>query len=221
MAKNINLIKLKDEIENRKAEKNMVSSKLGESVGRNIAPRDAFLNGLLESLHSGKETSSTALVKTVDNTVATKKGEAAKLPISNVPQVPQGQQRINEVNMSSERDEQLFADLERKRKQTIAESMQQYINPANAGVFTTNQYMNMPKQMNEGHLIENVEKIVDNYLVGNFGPVVEEAIKSTIIEMFAVERIKEVLHENKDLIRTVVIETIKEIQAKNKAKSQS
>jgi len=39
--------------------------------------------------------------------------------------------------------------------------------------------------------------------------------------MYAVERIQEVLNENRDLIKSVVVETIKEIQARSKAKAQS
>ena len=36
--------------------------------------------------------------------------------------------------------------------------------------------------------------------------------------MYAAERIKEVLHENKEMIRGVIFEVIKEISDKNKAK---
>ena len=36
--------------------------------------------------------------------------------------------------------------------------------------------------------------------------------------MYAVERIKEVLNENRDLVKSVVVETTREIQAKSKAK---
>ena len=73
--------------------------------------------------------------------------------------------------------------------------------------------------LNEQYLGESVKRIVNNYLIENFGPVVEEAIKSTILEMYAVERIKEVLTENKEMIKTIVIDVIKEIQAKSKAKA--
>ena len=83
MNKGLNLNNLRDEIDNRKKEKNIVSSRLGESVGTGAAPRDVFLNGLLESLHTGRETASSALMKTVDNRVSEKNGEKAKLPISN------------------------------------------------------------------------------------------------------------------------------------------
>jgi hypothetical protein len=43
------LNKLRSEIESRKKERNMTPSSLGESVGRGVAPRDVFLNGLIES----------------------------------------------------------------------------------------------------------------------------------------------------------------------------
>jgi hypothetical protein len=39
--------------------------------------------------------------------------------------------------------------------------------------------------------------------------------------MYAVARIEEVLNQNRDLIKSVVKETIREIQEKNKAKAQS
>lgn len=223
MANNkIDLNKLKEEIGGRKRERNMLPSKFGESVGSNVSPRDSFLYGLIESINTGKETASTALMKTVDNQVAVKKGENRKLPINETqyqqPQ-PNGRQpqRINENDMY-ERDEQLFADLERRKNQTLAESINQYTGGANQMLNSNTQYPT--GQLNEVYFNENVKKVVNGYLSENFGPIVEEAIKSTILEMYAVERIREVLHENKDLIRTVVIDTIKEIQARNKQKAQ-
>jgi hypothetical protein len=225
MAKNVNLNKLRDEIDTRKKEKNMVSSGLGEHVGAGVAPRDVFLNGLIESLHSGRETAASSLVKSVDNKVAAKHGEVTRLPVNEVVAPVQHQAPKREsIDMSPERDEQLFADLEKKRKQTLAESMSGYINAPNVGAPMSQQVpigaTGAPMQLNEQYLAENVKKIVNGYLTESLGPIFEEAIKGTIIEMYAVERIKEVLHENKDLIRTVVIETIKDIQAKSKAKAQ-
>jgi len=219
------LNKLKNEIDNRKKQRNMSSSILGEQlseqVGSNISPRDTFLYGLLESWKTGKETTSSRLVKTVDNKAALKAGETPKLSITNVAPVQHqvSAQRLNEINMSPERDEQLYQDLEIKRKQTIAESIEQYAKtpPVGAPMHQTNVGQSM--QLNETYLVENVKKIVNNYLVENFGPVLEEAIKNTIIEMYAVERIKEVLLENKEMIKTVVYETIRELQAKSKAKA--
>lgn len=235
MAAKVNLNKLKDEIDNRKRNKNTVSSALGEQVGTDVAPRDVFLHGLVESLNTGKETHSSSLVKTVDNRVSEKKGENTKLPINpaappqNVPTVS----TINEGGMSPERDSQLYNDIDKRRGQTLAESMQSFTGNQNAVVPPTVNYngqqmltsapvgTGVPAGINEGALDESVRKIVNNHLIENFGPVLEEAIKNTVIEMYAVERIKEVLNENRDLIRTVVIDTIKEIQAKTKAKQKA
>jgi len=207
------LNKLRTEIANRRKE--MTATVDG------VAPRDKFLNGLMESLQTGRETQASALVKTVDNTVAAKKKESARLPINEtVPVQTPKIEKSSGMDMSPEREEQLWIEMEKRRKQTLAESMQGFVQPQQPSAQTPNNYGNQPMQMNEGYLIENVKGIVNNYLVENFGPIVEEAIKSTILELYAVERIKEVLTENKEIIKTVVYETIRELQAKSKTKAQ-
>lgn len=228
MSNKVNLNKLREEIDNRKKGRNVVSSKLGENVSEQ-APRDSFLHGLVESLKTGKDTASSVLVKSVENKVAEKNGETSRLPVNNNNVLNEHNRNRttssgNDMNIDSsqERDELLFAEFDKKRKKTLAESIEDFhpkqqnynqkqVQPQNQSVSTN---------MNEGYLNESVKKIVNNYLVENFGPVVEEAINSTILEMYAVERIKDVLQENKDLIKSVVIETIREIQAKNKLKKQ-
>ena len=218
------LNKLRTEIDSRKRERNMTSSPLGESTGANIAPRDAFLYELIRSHDTGVETPATDLIKLVENQVAIKNKETVRHNITEtaavVDRVPARLPIPNNksIEMSPERDEQLFVDLQAKNKQTLAESIAPYIaggqkknlNPTGGAVPAMN--------LNEGYLVENVKKIVDNYLIDNFGPVIEEAIKGTIIEMYAAERIKEVLTENKEMIRTVIFDVIKEISDKNKAK---
>jgi hypothetical protein len=133
--------------------------------------------------------------------------------------------RMNEVvGMSPERDDRIFSDLEtRRRNVTLAESIEGFNKekvsaPAQQQIMYSNTGAPM---LNEGYLVENVKKVVNNYLTENLGPIFEEAIKSTIIEMYAVERIKEVLQENKEMIKSLVYDTIREIQQKNKeAKSK-
>jgi hypothetical protein len=231
MATKPDLNKLKDEIELRKREKNIAPDGMGSQNQIGASPRDTFLYGLMESLKTGRDTASSNLVKIVDNQVAVKNKETTRLPINEtIAPAPRQQQRpINmgeNVDMSPEREEQLFIDLERKRKQTLADAISAGIAPnmrgaTNTGMPSYNPNTGQPMNLNEGYLVENVKKIVDNYLIDNFGPVVEEAIKGTIIEMYAVERIKEVLTENREMIKTLVYETIREIQAKSKAKTQS
>jgi hypothetical protein len=234
MAQKVNLNKLKEEIDTRKKERNTVSSDLGEKVGVGVAPRDVFLHGLLESVKTGRETAATSLIKTVTNSAAKKKGDKPAHTISEAPvHTPN-----RTVEMSPERDEQLFRDLEAKKNQTLAESIENFSGPKNTGAprggtvnFNGQQFLTeVPAgtgvqhaggqvSINEEVLVNSVKKIVNNHLVENLSPVLEEAIQSTIIEMYAVERIKEVLTENRELLKEVVYEVIREIKNKSAAKS--
>jgi hypothetical protein len=158
--------------------------------------------------------------------------------------------RINEADMGMgpERDDAIFSDFQRKFRSvgvagnngTLAESIEgfnnnramaanQLYNAKGQPVNPDGSLLNPPAvsfgnngmpMINEGYLTESVKRTVNNYLMENFGPIVEEAIKSTILEMYAVERIKEVLTENKEMIKSVVYETIRELQNKNKNKGQ-
>lgn len=219
----VNLSKLKEEIELRKKEKAIPPSELGKNSNVGGSPRDTFLNGLLESLKTGRETASSNLLKTVDNQVSKRQGEEPRHSVSEK-QMLQEERPIKDskIGMSPERDELLFKEIEARKKQTLAESIDSYSKTPHAGAPMTNNPQQYQGQMNlnEGYLVENVKKIVDKYLIENFGVVVEEAIKDTILEMYAVERIKTVLEENKEIIKSSVIEVIKEIQAKNKSKTR-
>lgn len=156
-------------------------------------------------------------------------------PVQQYQQPPQpGRIPMNEMaGMSPERDDAMYGDINRKMKSiTLAESIDNY----NKGIVNPNQLFNAkgqpvhpdgslmlppaPTTVNEGYLVENVKKIATNYLIENLGPIMEESIKSTILEMYAVDRIKEVLNENKEMIKTIVYETIRELQAKSKSKAQ-
>ena len=217
MKKNVNLDKLKQEISTRQKEKHQVHGSGG-------APKDKFLYGLLSSLKTGQINESTNLIKTVDNQTAAKLGEKPKLRVDEhvAPIKPQPKRDLppQQPTMSPEREEQMFREFEARNKQTLAESIQ--------GYYDTNTHQQYPQQyqqqqphapmLNEEHLVGAVKNSVDKYLSENFGLIIEESIKSTILEMYAIERIKQVLNENKDLVKSLVIETIREIQEKNKMK---
>lgn len=228
MANNVNLNKLKEEIDSRKRSKGQVPSNLGESHADG-SPKDKFLNGLLVSLKTGRDTASTNLIKTVDNTVSQRLNESPKLRVSENAPVEQPRsipKPSAPVEMSPEREEQMWQEFQKQKKQTLAEQMSAYMGNQTAGQGHPQQpqqqqpMYNNYGNINEGALINNVKGVVDKYLMENFGTVVEDAIKSTILEMYAAEKIKEVLSENRDLIKSVVIETIRDIQAKNKAKKE-
>ena len=215
MKKNVNLDKLKQEISSRQKEKNQHST--------DGAPKDKFLYGLLSSLKTGQVNEATNLIKVVDNQTSAKLGEKPKLRVDEhvAPVKPQPKRDVpaQQPTMSPEREEQMFRDFETKNKQTLTESIQGFYNQSTNQPYPPQQPQQAP-MLNEEHLVGAVRSTVDKYLTENFGLVVEEAIKSTILEMYAVERIKEVLNENRDLVKTLVYETIREIQEKNKLKKK-
>ena len=232
MTKKLDLNKIRDEIDKEKRSR-LTPSQLGEPVNTGVAPRDVFLHGLMESLNKGVATPSSTLLKSVENKVAEKHGETRSHVVN---KTSVQQTTPTRIEMSPDRDEQLFADLENKRKQTLAESIQSFTGSQtgtpqqptanfNGTEYLTSAPQNVPApasvgapmQINEAALVENVKNVVNGYLSENLGAVFEEAIKGTIIEMYAVERIKDVLNENRDLIKSVVVETIRDIQQRNKA----
>ena len=219
---------IKNEIDTRKKEKNMVSSSLGESVGSDVAPRDVFLHGLKKSLKTGAETASSSLIKTVVNKAAKHKGETANLPVNPVAPAP-----INEtvapVQMSPERDEQMYADMRNMGNKTLAESIQGFsgANPAATNTapvvnYGGNQYLTSAPagvpvaggQINEGVLVESVKQIVNGHLVESLSPILEEAIKSTVLEMYAIEQVRKVITDNPEIINEAVYRTIRELKKK-------
>jgi len=237
MAKKLDLNKIKEEIQKEKQSRNMNPSQLGESVGTGVAPRDVFLNGLITSLTSGHDTPASTLIKVVENKVTEKHGGVHMHKVNEA--APTAVATPTVATQSPDRDEQLFADLEKKRKATLAESIstfqgnapasptppavnyngQQFLTSAPTGAAPAGTTpAGAVMQINEAALVENVKNVVNNYLTENLGGVFEEAIKGTIIEMYAIERIQEVLNENRDLIKSVVVETIKEIRDKSAAK---
>jgi hypothetical protein len=225
-----NLNKLREEIDSRKSTQNNMQGTPNAAGG---APRDAFLNGLLESLRTGTETQSSTLLKTVENKVTEKEGGSHRIPINELTNNQSTDNNRNNGNGNngngnngngnngnggSDRDEQLFADLKQKQSRTLAESIQGMNGGQQQNAQQYNQQPQQQMNLNEEALLKNIAGTVDNYLMENFGHVVEEAIKSTVLEMYAAEKIKEVLNENTDLIKSVVIDTIRELQLNSKKK---
>jgi hypothetical protein len=240
MANKVQLDKIKEEIKKSKEQSNVVPQHLGENVSSlSATPRDEFLNGLITSLKTGASTPATNLVKEVHNTVVDKKGGDTKHVSTSAPSQAiqtSPNPRKPSVNMSPERDEQMFRDFEKMKGSTLAESIEKFSGTQGGGQtsptvnFNGQQYLTSPpasanqggtpQQLNEGVLVESVKEIVNEHLNQNITTIFEDAMKNTIIEMYAVERIQEVLRENKDLIKSVVVETIKEIRNKSKAKAE-
>lgn len=229
---NITLNNIKNEIENRKKTKNQ------EVFGSNVTePKDAFLNGLLESLQSGRQNSSVNHLKEIANKATEKKGLDKKLTIiennsnssfSNNEQYISPSNYRKPINIQEDdisREEQMFNNFQNSKKVGLAESIENFGNNGNVGKrMNEEQFNNRPPQqsmLNEEHLIETVYKVVNNCIGEGFQPLFEEGMNNVIVEMFAVERIKKVMQENKEIIKGIVYEVLREIQAKSKAKQQA
>lgn len=225
---NITLNNIKNEIENRKKTKNQ------EVFGSNVAePKDAFLNGLLESLQSGRQNSSVNHLKEIANKATEKKGLDKKLTItennsnssfSNDEQYISPSNYRKPINIQEDdisREEQMFKNFQQSKKVGLADSIENFGN--NGKRLNEQQFNNRPQQsiLNEEHLIETVYKVVNNCMGEGFQPLFEEGMNNVIVEMFAVERIKKVMQENKEIIKGIVYEVLREIQAKSKAKQQA
>ena len=67
-------------------------------------------------------------------------------------------------------------------------------------------------------LNEQISIAFDNFLKEDLSTVLQEAMKSSIVETYKAERVKIALQENKNLIRTIVLDVIKELQERNPKK---
>ena len=217
VAKKFDISKIQNEIDARKKSRGIT-----ESANGGVA-RDGFLNELVTSLNTGRESTASNVIRAVENKAAIKNGEIREplgeikivKPVTQSNSIPQ-RGVVNEVMMSPERDELMFRDIEQRRKLTLSESIAGLIDEGSAGNYVSKANVNninqRPQVINEGN-----EKL--NYILENFNQLAEDAMKDVIIEMYAVERIKKVLTENKEIIKSIVYETIRELQAKNKNKS--
>ncbi len=197
------LSKLKEEISKRKSIKQ-------DANGNNIKPKDVILNGLLESLNSGRETVATQKIKMVTNEAAVKKSEPIvykDVNKTNTPNVNQRQQiPINEniVDNSGDRDMKFYDEVDKlSKKFNNKNSLLNY---------------NQPEQQTyQGTPVLN-EEVVKKVITNNFSHLIDEALKDSIIKIYTEEHIRDILSENEYLIKKVVINTLKEISKKTRKK---
>jgi hypothetical protein len=209
MAVKYNLDSIKQEMESKRNERNSVSQQLGESVNSN-QPKDGFLNGLLTSFKTGRETHATKRIKMIENKVDLKEGKVPKFKETtnneDLVEISNNRNR-NILPIDNDRDELMYNDLNKKVKnnQSLSESLM------NVSVPVSNN-----RNLNENTLTEGVKNVVNNYLAENFNLIVEESIKMTTLEMYAVDRIKQVINENKSIIKTIVLEVLRDLKEKQK-----
>ena len=208
----IDLNGLKNEIASQKS----TQVKTGQ-----VFAKDKFLNELMTSLNTGKSTQTSESLKQITNAsnnmqVITENGNEVR-----VKQRPNLNSVINETHgngnngngnsMSPERDDQIFNAFANKSQRTIAESIGDLSPKQN----NQQQY----QQPNAPVANKAVESLIADYLGNNLGILLEDSIKSVILEMYSVERIKLVLNENRDMIKSIVAEVIKELYNKQQTKA--
>lgn len=208
----VDLTKLKEEIAEKKQNKVKEFQKSGGPVAK-----DVFLKDLIDSLESGQESHSSKKIKLVEQATAKKTGDVApsgtNQTISEAINSHSGGKATSPTmggDVDSDREEQLYKEFERKKKELLGEKGGGEFIPNNS----QGQY-SQPQQLNEEKLISFVKETINE----SFAPIVEQAMKDSIVEIYTVERIKEVIKENESLIRGIVINTIRELQKKKKPQS--
>lgn len=222
MAK-VNLDKLHNEIEQRKKEQ-MKTFGVNEGSGfTGGQPKDAFLHKLLTSLDSGVESESTQKLKMVENLVAEKAGEKPVHRVKNVQpkrQIPTPEP----LDEDMDREDLLWENLQKGRSSTLAGSIESFSGnqQPNWGQYPQYQHPQYQQQpnyqqpINEGHIVNLVENIIGKYIGENFSRVIEDSIKGVVFDMYASERIKEALEENRDILKKEILLTLKELSQKKK-----
>ena len=221
MAKNdLDVSKLREEIDRRK------SNSLVKNEG--FVPKDKFLSDLRKSLLTGTNTESVDKIKIVANEASKRAGIASRRegldfdvketpPFSNV-----GVAKPKRTIVTEHEDEDREYLLNRSHQNkgggsTLAEALEgqmkkeypQY-SQQRAGE------IQHPQNINEQYLINKIDARVTDFLVENVGQIFTESMKSILLEQFSKEKLKEVLFENKDVLRKAVIEVIRDIQNKSK-----
>lgn len=210
---NIDLIQ--KEIERKKREKPQISTSNTTQV------KNKFLNDLVKSLNEGVETESVAKIKKAGNESLNydkKRGydfvedEIFKQPKTPPTHFTSTKQPIHEDGM---REEQMYQNF-KKPGQGLGDALSQHVNSGHNPNYNTSTTPQQQTTLNEGVLKQKIQEQLDGYLASNVGEFFDGAVKNVVIEHFTKSRIKEVLLENKELFKEVVIDVIKELRKKSK-----
>lgn len=222
--------KIKEGIDKRKTQMSVEQPTRQMSGGN----KDHFLHELLESVNTKRPTEAVKKLKTIDRAAENKRRANAGLPPKEfndndyVPSAPErrkesySEPRLSEEHLR-ERDDLFEQNLnKRQSSKSMTEELAQYA--GNTGY--NNQHYPQQGQYNypQGQpqspniLIEQATNITHQFMNENFAGIVHEAMKSTIVEEYKQERVNKALRENREIIKEIVIDIIKEIQSKSKKK---
>lgn len=234
---NLDLDKLKSEIDSRKKDR----GQLMESAG--VMPRDAILSDLVSSLNTGTPSRTVRKMKVVEQISKDVKvaGDIGSPIVTQKPNInpnlvnefvneqPPQEQKYKPKNVNSNQYDQVDPNHLDEREYAVNVNLKKqysqagFLNEYNTGMhnpqslphnYTQQPYP--PVAINPNILNEQVNNSVLSFMNENFAPIVQEAMKNTIVEMYSIERIKKTLDENRDLIEKIVIETITKLQNRKK-----
>jgi len=214
----IDLNKLREEIDTRKSQQNITNKQLGYNVKQ---PKKRFLQGLIEGYQNMKETDEVKHVKKVVHRSDEMAGGDISKHISPKPKAQPKQNYIppqapvNEYNIppqqSPERDNDLYSEIERRTRQ-YNQSAGKQLYPENAQQY--NQYLQQSQPLYQpntnGSFEDSVVAVMEKY----FGNNMVTILQSIITNMFTDEKVRNGIINNEDVIREMVINTIKDLKKK-------
>lgn len=215
----IDLNKLREEIDNKKSQQNILNKQLGVNVKQ---PKKRFLQGLLEAHQTMRETDEVKHVKKVVHRSDEMAGGDISKHISPKPKAQPKQNYVqpptpvNEYNVppqqSYERDDDLYSEIERRTRE-YNQSLGKQIFPENPQQY--NQYL-QPNQQPQiqynqnGGFEDNVINVMEKYFGNNMVTILQDIITN----MFTNEKIRNGIINNEDIVREIVINTIKDLKKK-------
>ena len=215
----IDLSKIAEEIKAKKSELHGVDTRANQPITNN---RDAFLFDLMESFKTGnKQSPAVTKIKQVENKAVERSNQKTgrnERPVFGDSDYQQPQQQRQGGGRTvlmedDDRENKMFQDFTKGNSKTLAQQMEEFQRGYNQPTQQPQQHNGM---LNEEVLMNNLRNVVDKYLVENYGVLVEDSVKNVMLETYATSRIKQVIMENKDLIKPLVIEVIRELQQKSK-----
>jgi len=223
MAKgNLNLNKLREEIDRRKSES-------GDGEQPSVPPKDRFLSGLKESLMTGRSNESINKIKKVTNKATdyynTTYNKQERKPFDESQlrsedyqtQPPRKGKTVMTEDYDSDRENQLHQQFSQSNKDTLADALEGQMRKKNPQ-YQNQEPQQQPRQrIDEQYLTEKINDGVSQFLVENINEIFTESMKSILLEQFSKEKLREVIFEDKQIFKEMVVDVIRELQKKKKS----
>ena len=243
----MNFQELKNKVDKERERRIEEGVARGESmtIPQGVAPKDSLLHDLQMSLQTGQSSKIVENMRQIDHKANHAKGASGNPPKigggglndalsqhigtppkTHTPQPPK--QVINERDAAFDRQIQhskpqshgglsdALGQMGSAMQQSNMNMSPQAMQEAYMQMMQQQQVPQQPQQVSNPSLInEQVNAAINNV---DFGALLQESLKNTVLEMYAMEKIQKSLLENKDVIKKIVKETLIELsQAKKKS----